>query len=111
MSQHPSLRVDSVGVKHRNVLKRFERIKKLQEQSKWQDRSSIFGLPKVKSMKIKVKKSKDVATEAAVPGAAPAAGTAAAPAAGVKAEAPKAAKGSGSAPKTGAAAKAEKPKK
>lgn len=57
MSQHPSLRIDSVGAKHRNVLKRFERIKKMQENNKWQDRESVFNLPKYKSLKIKVKKS------------------------------------------------------
>ncbi len=89
MSQHPSLRVDSVGVKHRNVLKRLERIKKMQDEHKWKDRKSIFGLPKVKSIKIKVKKVKE--EKEAVEGAAPAAGAAAAaPAAAPakKAEAP-----------------------
>ncbi len=59
MSQHASLRCDSVGTKHRNVLKRFERIKKLQEVGKWGDRASIYNLPKVKSLKIKVKKIKE----------------------------------------------------
>ncbi len=78
MSQHPSLRFDSVGTKHRNVLKRFERIKKLQEQNKWGERATALGLPKVKSVKVKVKKTKETPAEA---GAAPAAG-AAAPAAG-----------------------------
>ena len=58
MSQHASLKVSSVGVKHRNVLKRHERIKKLQENEKWQERTSVLGLPKVKSMKIKVRKAK-----------------------------------------------------
>lgn len=74
MSQHPTLRVDSVGAKHRNVLKRYERIQKLQEENKWQERASAFNLPKVKSMKIKVKKTKEVAEGAeAAAGAAPAA--------------------------------------
>ena len=94
MSQHPSLRIDSVGAKHRNVLTRSERIKTLKEQNKWQDRISAFGLPKVKSMKIKVKKVKEApAVEGAEAGAvAPAtaaagktaAGTAAKPAAAQK---------------------------
>lgn len=75
MSQHPSLRSDSVGTKHRNVLKRFERVKKLQELGKWSDKSSIYNLPKVKSMKIKIKKVKEAKEPAAE-------GTAAAPAAG-----------------------------
>lgn len=77
MSQHPSLRVDSVGVKHRNVLKRLERIKKLQEEGKWNDARTIYNLPKIKSLKIKVKKGggkekKEGEGEAAA-GAAPAA--------------------------------------
>ncbi|OQA57410.1 MAG: hypothetical protein BWY42_00543 [Candidatus Omnitrophica bacterium ADurb.Bin277] len=79
MSQHPSLRFDSVGAKHRNVLKRFERVKKLQEGGKWNDRASVYNLPKVKSLKIKVKKVKEP-KEGAEGAAAPAA-TAAAPAA------------------------------
>ena len=98
MSQHPSLREDSVGAKHRNVLKRFERIKKLQEQNKWQGQGSVFGLPKVKSMKIKVKKVKEPKAEEAAAGAAPAAG-APAPAAKAGAATPAA--------KTGAAAPAK----
>jgi small basic protein (TIGR04137 family) len=65
MSQHPSLRFDSVGAKHRNVLKRLERIKKLQDENKWEGRSSIYGLPKIKSLKIKVKKVKEVKEETA----------------------------------------------
>ena len=73
MSQHPSLRVDSVGTKHRNVLKRYERIKKLQDQEKWQDGNSAFGLPKVKSVKLKVKKASQAPTEEAQEGATPAA--------------------------------------
>ena len=82
MSQHPSLRFDAVGAKHRNVFKRFERVKKMQEGGKWNDRESIYNLPKVKSMKIKVKKVKEAkegaegASAAAAPAAAPAKGAA-----------------------------------
>ncbi len=65
MSQHPSLKFSNVGVKHRNVLKRYERIKKLQEMEIWKDSSSVFKLPKVKSLKIKVKKTKTPKAEAA----------------------------------------------
>ncbi len=82
MSQHPSLRYDSVGVKHRNVYKRFERVKKLQEGGKWKDRESIYNLPKVKSMKIKVKKVKEVKEGAEGAAAAPAAAATATPAKG-----------------------------
>lgn len=111
MSQHPSLREDSVGAKHRNVLKRFERINKLQEQNKWQDRASVFGLPKVKSMKIKVKKTKEgPAGAAAGEAGAPAAG--AKPPAGAKPAAPAGAKAAAPAGKAAPAAKpADKGKK
>ena len=71
MSQHSSLKFSSVGVKHRNVLKRYERIKKLKEISeKWEERKSAFGLPKIKSLKIKVRKTKSEKAEdkAAAPG-------------------------------------------
>lgn len=56
MSQHPSLRIDSVGIKHRNVLKRFERVKKMIGEGNWSEERSIYNLPKLKSLKIKVKK-------------------------------------------------------
>lgn len=82
MSIHPSLR-PSKGKGHRSVFKRFERIKMLSEKDKWKEEESVFGLPKVKSIKIKVKKEKSeakVAAEGAA--AAPAAGSA--PAAGAK---------------------------
>lgn len=86
MSIHPSLR-PSKGRGHRSVFKRFERIKILAEKDKWKEEGSVFGLPKVKSIKIKVKKEKSeakIAAEGAA--AAPGAGAAptATPAAGAK---------------------------
>jgi len=81
MSQHQSLKVDSVGAKHRNVFSRSERIKKMQEEKRWAEGRSAFNLPKMKSLKIKVKKS--AAKEKPAEGAA-----GAAPAAGAKAGAP-----------------------
>ena len=65
MSQHRSLRVDATRARHRNVLKRSERVHRLIELEKWNDRRSAFGLPKVKSLKIKVKKVKEPKAEAA----------------------------------------------
>ena len=85
MSQHPSLRSDSVGAKHRNVFKRLERVKKLQEMGKWIDGGTAYNLPKVKSQKVKMKKEAKIkeatAEGAAAPGAA-APAAAAKPAAG-----------------------------
>lgn len=73
MSQHSSLRIDPTRARHRNVLKRHERIQRLIEMERWKDRSSALGLPKVKSLKIKVKKVKaeKAEGEAAKPGQAP----------------------------------------
>jgi small basic protein (TIGR04137 family) len=72
MSLHSSLRVASAGKRHRSVLKRFERVDILKRGNKWKEDDSVFGLPKVKSLKIKkVKKEKAVEK--------PAPGTAAAP--------------------------------
>lgn len=58
MSIHPSLSSASKTKKHRSVLKRFEKLKVLIEKGKWQVGDPIFGLPKVKTIKIKVKKEK-----------------------------------------------------
>jgi small basic protein (TIGR04137 family) len=80
MSQHSSLRIDKVGTRHRNVLKRYERIEKLKKVERWQDGDSVLGLPKVKSQKIKAKKSKGEPEKAAGEAAAGAAGAAKAPA-------------------------------
>ncbi len=82
MSQHSSLRIDPTATRHRNVLKRHERIQRLIDLEKWNDRPSAFGLPKVRSLKIKVKKVKSEKAEGATAaaGATPGAQPAAAPA-------------------------------
>lgn len=69
MSQHSSLKMDSVGARHRNVLKRHERVSGLQKSENWGNRESAFKLPKVKLIKMKVKKVKAVKEEAGVEGA------------------------------------------
>lgn len=58
MSQHSSLKTDSVGARHRNVLKRHERVSSLRNSDHWGNRESAFKLPKVKLIKMKVKKAK-----------------------------------------------------
>ena len=90
MSQHPSLRAVAKDKQHRSVLKRYERVHLLRDKEKWDETKSIFGLPKVKVTRFKIKKEKaaatDATTAAAAPGAAPAAAAApAAKAAGAKA--------------------------
>lgn len=110
MSQHPSLKSKGKEKAHRSVWKRFERLKFLSEKDKWAESDSVYGLEKIKLLKVKIKKEK--AAEAAAEGAegaaatTPSAGAAATPAAG-KGDA---AKGAAAAAK-GTAAKPEKPGK
>jgi len=60
MSIHPSLRGSLKHKKQRSVLKRIERIKFLMEKGLWEENKSIFGLPKIKTVRIKFKKEKAV---------------------------------------------------
>ncbi len=41
--------------RHRNVLTRPERIKVLTNENLWKDGRSVFGLPKVKTLKVRKK--------------------------------------------------------
>jgi small basic protein (TIGR04137 family) len=83
MSIHASLTISDKDKMARSVLKRTERIRQMHEKGKWKEGDSVYGLPKIKALRIKIKKEKAVKAEttAAVTGA-PAA--AAAPAPGVK---------------------------
>jgi len=59
MSIHPSLKLHKGQAETRSVLKRTERIRMLMAEGKWdRNSSSIYGLPKVKIVKIKIKKEK-----------------------------------------------------
>jgi len=98
MSIDRSLKLKGALVRHRNVLTRAERLKRLKEEEKWEEGKSIFGLCKVANRKMAVKK-KEAKGAAAAEGAAPAEG---APAA--KGAAP-AAKGAAPAGKPAPAAK------
>ena len=80
MSIDKSLRRKNSLVRARNVLTRGERIKVLQDEERWQDGRSPYNLPKVRVLKIVVKKAKKAKEEE---GAA-AEGAAAAPAAEAK---------------------------
>jgi len=82
MSMHPSLKATEKGKKQRSVLKRIERVKSMMDKEKWKEGDDFYHLPKLKTIRIKIKKEKvEKAAEAgAVEGAAPAA--AAAPVAG-----------------------------
>jgi len=56
MSLHPSLRQGNSKGSSRTVMKRDERIKKLIKEGKWNDKSGVFGLPKVKIVRMKAAK-------------------------------------------------------
>ncbi|MFH1227176.1 MAG: small basic protein [Planctomycetota bacterium] len=107
MGIHKSLVTSGRLARHRNVLKRDERIARLQEEEKWKEEvNSVFGLQKVRNILQRTKKVKKAVAEgeAGVEGeAAPAAGTApgAKPAAGAAVK--------GAAPAKGGAAPAAKP--
>jgi small basic protein (TIGR04137 family) len=82
MSIDKSLRRKNTLQRARNVLTRGERIKTLKDEERWQEGRSPFGLPKVKVVKVVVKKAKKAKEEekpegegeaAAAEGAAPAA--------------------------------------
>src|SRR5690348_7335260 len=58
MSIDKSLRRKNSLQRARNVLTRGERIKVLKDEERWQEGRSPYGLPKVKVIKVVVKKAK-----------------------------------------------------
>jgi len=108
MSLDRSLKSANALIRHRNVLTRDERLLRLKEAEKWDEKKSVFGLPKVANRKLIVggKGAKEEVAEGAAGAVAGATATGAAPAAGAgggKAPAAKA----GAAPAKGAAAPAK----
>ena len=70
MSIHSSLRSDKHAAGSlRNVLKRHERVRHLIDQGAWVEGRSVFGLPKIKQVKMKTRKAsakeKETAAQAA----------------------------------------------
>lgn len=88
MSIHPSLASSDKSTKARSVLKRTERLKIMLEKNQWKEGSDVYGLPKIKTLRIKIKKEKAAKEAEALP-----AGTEAAPAAAESKEAQQPAKG------------------
>lgn len=80
MSIHPSLRASEKNAKQRTVLKRTERLNTMIEKKQWKEGDNVFGLPKIKTIRIKIKKEKTekaaTTTEGTAPAAAPATGKA-----------------------------------
>jgi len=81
MSIHPSLSSSSKE-KAKSVMKRAERIRSMLEKGQWKEGDKVFGLPKIKTIRIKIKKEKTAEKTAET------AATVAAPAAESKEQAP-----------------------
>ncbi len=59
MSIHSSFRTGGSSAKHRNVLTRLERLEKLETAERWNSaEDGLFGMPKVRSIKVAMKKKK-----------------------------------------------------
>lgn len=64
MSLHKSFGKNRNLTGQRNVLNRIEKIKQLKEKGLWTEKDSVFGLPKIKIIKLKeMKKGKKVEEE------------------------------------------------
>lgn len=63
MTMDRSLKVQAGAIKSRNVLTRAERITRLQELNRWDDEMSVVGMPKVRVVKVSLKKKKKVKKE------------------------------------------------
>ncbi len=81
MSIHSSLRTPTgVTASLRNVMKRFERVRHLMAQGVWAEGRSVYGLPKIKQVKMKVRKAaakekEEAAAQTPAAGAAPSPGS------------------------------------
>lgn len=71
MSIDKSLSVKGKLARTHNVLRRMERVKVLQKEDRWKSGDSVFGLPKVKVLRVKkkAKAEKEAPKEAAAPAA------------------------------------------
>ncbi|QEG41055.1 small basic protein [Roseimaritima ulvae] len=63
MTMDRSLKVQAGAIKTRNVMKRAERIARLQELDRWTEDSNVVGMPKVRVVKVSLKKKKKVKKE------------------------------------------------
>ena len=66
MSLHRSLRSTGKMRRHRSVLNRLEKLKSMMAKGTWNEQLSPLGLPKVRNIKVTIKKEK---AAAAAPGA------------------------------------------
>ncbi len=87
MSIHPSLGAAVKGKQQKSVLKRTERIKHMMNKGLWKEDSKVFGMPKIKAFRLKIKKEKAAEKPAEGYAAAAAAAPASKPQADQKAKA------------------------
>jgi small basic protein (TIGR04137 family) len=60
MTIDKSLKIRSGSIRNRNVLTRVERLELLQQNDRWVEGDSVYGLPKVRVVKVSLKKKKKV---------------------------------------------------
>ena len=60
MTLDKSLKIRMGSLASRNVLKRAERLERLKETERWKEGDPILGLPKVRVLKVALKKKKKV---------------------------------------------------
>ena len=60
MTMDRSLKVKAGAIRSRNVLTRAERIARLKELDRFDEEASVVGMPKVRVMKVSLKKKKKV---------------------------------------------------
>ncbi|XZE53238.1 small basic protein [Planctomycetaceae bacterium SH139] len=63
MTMDKSLKVQAGAIKSRNVLTRAERIERLKTLDRWNEDSEAVGMPKVRVVKVSLKKKKKVKKE------------------------------------------------
>jgi small basic protein (TIGR04137 family) len=63
MTMDRSLKVQAGAIKSRNVLTRAERVVRLKELDRWQEGMDVVGMPKVRVLKVSLKKKKKVKKE------------------------------------------------
>ena len=60
MTMDRSLKVKAGAIKTRNVMTRAERVARLKELDRFDEEASIVGMPKVRVVKVSLKKKKKV---------------------------------------------------
>ncbi|HIF32544.1 MAG: small basic protein [Pirellulaceae bacterium] len=63
MTIDKSLKIKTGSSSNRNVLTRVERLANLQENNRWSEGDSVYGLPKVRVQKLTLKKKKKAKKE------------------------------------------------